>query len=719
MGLAMAAVISDLAPTELEEAWQNIAGLKLRPGRAVHFYQHTYRGKPWVIIADQQNETYFRCSSDAEHFLALLDGSRNVEQALTETRQSQSSNLQQQDILLLIANLKSAGLLQDDAVTDGDNVQLPPRPAPNRWLSPFAIKFPLFDPDRLLQETGHFFKPLFSPVALYIWFGMALLALATVILNWQALAEHSAARFADPRNLLWYWLLYPLVKGLHEFGHAYATRRWGGAVHEMGIMLLVFFPVPYVDSSAAHRFSSNHQRLLVCAAGIMVEVFLASLALLLWVNTDHGLVHDLAFDIVVIGGVSTLLFNANPLLRFDGYYLLSELIEIPNLGTRSDQYLGYLFKHYILNIPGIRSPVTAAGEIKWLVIYGICARIYRAMISLVIALWVAGKFLVIGILLALWGVTSQILYPLIRSFYRLIPVVLQANRLPRFTAVFAIFSIVILTSLLIPLRYSTYSEGVVSLPENALIRAGADGIVTRVELADGEPVENDAVILQLENMELEARRDTLLAQLEETRARQQEVFLQDRSQADIFKIKVSTIKADIRDIQEQLDSLKVVSATAGVLSLPMASDLLGRYVKRGEVIGYVAGASQVSALVAIPQLDIDAVRRNMKSIEVRFSSRPAETFIAEFLRELPQGTDRLPNRKLGSGAGGQVAVDTRDATGRQSMSNIFLVEIALPLEISGRYLGQRIYVRFVHQSESLGNRLLRRVNQLMLQAPFV
>ena len=715
----MAAVISDLASTGLEEAWQSIAGLRLRPGRAVHFYQHTYRGKPWLIIADQQNESYFRCSSDAEHFLALLDGSRNVEQALAETRQAQSSNLQQQDILLLIANLKSAGLLQNDAAVDGDDAQLPPRPKPNRWLSPFAIKFPLFNPDRLLQETGHFFRPLFSPLALFIWFGMVLLALATALLNWQALAEHSASRFADPRNLLWYWLLYPLVKGLHEFGHAYATRRWGGAVHEMGIMLLVFFPVPYVDSSAAHRFSSKNQRLLVCAAGIMVEVFLASLALLLWVNTDHGLVHDLAFDIVVIGGVSTLLFNANPLLRFDGYYLLSELIEIPNLGTRSDQYLGYLFKHYILNIPGMRSPVTAAGEIKWLVIYGICARIYRVMISLIIALWVAGKFLVIGILLALWGVASQILYPLIRSFYRLIPLVLRANRLPRFAAICCVFSIVILTSLLMPLRYSTYSEGVVSLPENALIRAGADGIVTRVQLADGETVENDAVILQLENMELEARRDTLLAQLEETRARQQEVFLQDRSQADILKIKVSTIEADIRDTEEQLNSLKVVSATAGVVSLPMASDLLGRYVNRGEVIGYVAGPSQVSALVVIPQLDIDAVRRNMKSIEVRFSSRPAETFIAEFLRELPQGTDRLPNRKLGSGAGGQVAVDTRDATGRQSMSNIFLVEIALPQEISGSYLGQRIYVRFVHQSESLGNRLLRRANQLMLQAPFV
>ncbi len=720
MGLAMVAVNPDPAlHEEVEDAWQSIAGLRPRPGRAVHFYQHHYRGTPWLIIADRQNESYFRCSNNAEHFLALLDGSRSVEQALDETRQSQSSNLQQQDIILLLANLKSAGLLEDDTAQLNDNASMPPKPKTNRWQNPFALKFPLFDPDRMLEQTAHLARPLFCPVALFFWFAMVVAGLATATLNWQALAEHSTARFADPQNLLWYWLLYPLVKGIHEFGHAYATKRWGGAVHEMGIMLLVFFPVPYVDSSAAHRFSSKNRRMVVCAAGIMVEVFLAAVALLVWANTDHGLAHDLAFDIVIIGGISTLLFNANPLLRFDGYYLLSELIEIPNLGTRSDQYLGYLFKHYLLNIPGQRSPVTAAGEVKWLVVYGICARIYRVFISLFIALWVAGKFLIVGVMLALWALVGQIVYPLARSVYRLIPVVLGAGRIGRFAAVVSILSLVFLSSLLMPISYSTYTEGIVSLPEDAFIRAGADGIVSQVLLTDGEAVERDGAILHLENMELGARLDMLVAKLEETRARQQLVFLQDRSQADILKIKVSAIEADIRDVEEQLESLKIVSATTGVVSLPMASDLLGKYVNRGDVIGYVAGPGRVSALVVIPQLDIDAVRRQLNSIEVRLSSRPTETFVGEFLRELPQGTDRLPNRMLGSGSGGQMAVDARDASGMQLLSNIFLVEIALPLGRPENYLGQRIYVRFVHQDESLGNRLVRRFNQFLLQSPFV
>ncbi len=715
MGLALAAVSANPETARIDEAWQKIAGLKPRPSPTVSFFQHFYRGKPWLIIADEKNEDYFRCSDDARHFLDLLDGSTSIAQALDQTRQSASSNLQRQDVVMLMANLQSAGLLRDATAANDETASQ--RPQANRWLSPFSIRFALFDPDRLLQKTAHLYRPLFTPAALYIWCGLVMLAAATAALNWHALAEHGATRFSDPRNLLWYWLLYPLVKGLHEFGHACATRRWGGPVHDMGIMLLVFFPVPYVDSSAANRFAARGQRIAVCASGIMVEVFLASCALLVWANTEHGLLHDLAFDIVVIGGISTLLFNANPLLRFDGYYLLSELIQIPNLGPRSDRYLGWLFKHHLLRLPDIHNPVSAAGEEKWLLVYGICSRIYRVLITLVIAFWVASKFLIIGVLLGLWAVIGQIVLPLARAFSRLLPQVVMAGKTGRLLAVVSLLTALVVTGLSVPLRHSTYAEGIVSLPEDALIRAGADGIVTRVLARDDQPVEKGQIVIQLENLELEAKLETMQARLEETRARQQQAFLQDRSQADIFKAKVSAIVADIKDVQDQLENLAVVSATGGVLSLPGADDLPGRYISRGDVIGYAAGSGQTSALIVIPQEGIDAVRRNMQAIEFRMSGSPGELYRAEFLRELPLGTDRLPDRLLASSD--QVIVDNRDASGRQLLSNIFLVEISLPRDSSEYYPGQKLHVRFVHPSESLGTRMLRGLDRLMLQAPFV
>ena len=740
----MATVVTEQQGDNVDEAWQNIAALHLRLHDSVYFYQHHYRGEPWLVIADQQEETYFRCSAAAEQFLRLLDGRRSVEQALLETSallnvqteaQSNTQSLTQQDVVLLIANLKSSNLLVDEAGDDladdliGNNAlsaqsnssgSTPTKKQkPNPWLRPFAIKFALFDPDRFLDKTLHYVKPWLGTPALIIWLALVFVAITVALMNWAELVEHGQARFNDPKNLLWYWLLYPLVKALHELGHAYTTKIWGGVVHEMGIMLLVFFPVPYVDSSAAHRFSSKHRRVVVSAAGIMVEVFLASLAMIVWVNTDSGISHDMAFDIIIIGGVSTVLFNANPLLRFDGYYIFGELIEIPNLGTRSSQYIGYLFKHYILDIPGVQSPVTAKGEIKWLVVYGISAAIYRLFISLFIAIWVAGKFFVVGLLLALWAVIMQVIYPAIMWFYKLIPVVRTAHRAKRLGFVVCTFCFILLLGLLVPIGHSTYAEGIVKLPENALIRAGADGIVTRVILTDGESVEVGSTILRLENLELETEKKILLAKLEETSARQKEAMLLDRTQADIAKAKMLAIKAELDDVQTQIENLVVRSASNGVVSIPLVDDLPGRYVKRGEVIGYIADLRQVSANVVIPQSGIAAVRRDSEQILVRLKSRADEILTAQMIRELPQMTDKLPSRILGSGAGGDIAVDTRDDAGVQAMSNIFQVEIALPMRSTGNYLGQRIYVRFIHQRKSLGKQLLHRINQRLLQAPFV
>jgi putative peptide zinc metalloprotease protein len=724
VGMVLATVNPNSPAVAIDDAWQRIAGLQLRLRGSLAFHQHRYRGESWLIIADQRDGDFFRCSVSAEPFLHRLDGTRSVEQALVDAKQRTGLELSQQDIVHLIANLKSSGLLMaEDGCGEGSETGGQAgnkKPAANSWLRPFAIRFALFNPDRFLEKTAHYYRPFLTTATAWVWAALVIGALITTCLHWPELAEHSETRFADPSNFLWYWLLYPIVKALHELGHASFTRAWGGAVREMGIMLLVFFPVPYVDSSAAHGFSDRRQRILVSAAGIMVETFLASIALFVWVYTDSGALHDMAFDIVIIGGISTVIFNANPLLRFDGYYILSELIQIPNLGTRSQQYLGYLFKHHVLDIPGLQSPVTATGEEKWLLAYGVGAGIYRVFISLFIAFWVAGKLFIIGLLLALWAVIAQVIYPALLHFSRLIPIARQANKLGRLGLVVSVFLILITVSLLMPAGNSTYAEGVVSLPENAYLRAGTDGIVTRILREDGVRVESGETVLMLGNIELETRRDILLARLEVARARQKDSFLLDRTQSESLKARAATLEAELDDIEAQILSLQVSSAVPGVVCLPLASDLPGRFINRGEVIGYIADLDQVTARVVVHQSDIERIRRPSRTIEVKLSSRPGETHTARLIRELPQATDRLPSRLLGSGAGGDVAVDARDDAGVQTISNVFQVEIALPVKTaSGKHIGQRVYVRFIHEPEPLGSQVLSWLSQIMLRAPFV
>ena len=159
-----------------------------------------------------------------------------------------------------------------------------------------------------------------------------------------------------PKYLLMMWLFYPVIKSFHELGHGLAVKAWGGEVRETGVSILMLMPVPFVDASAASAFPEKHRRAAVGAAGMMVELFFAALATFVWLNVEDGFVRDIAFVLMVIGGVSTVLFNGNPLLRFDGYYVLSDLLDVPNLGPRSNAYVAYLAQRYLLKIENAVSP---------------------------------------------------------------------------------------------------------------------------------------------------------------------------------------------------------------------------------------------------------------------------------------------------------------------------------------------------------------------------
>ena len=135
------------------------------------------------------------------------------------------------------------------------------------------------------------------------------------------------------------WLCFPVVKFLHELGHAMVTKAGGGEVHEMGLMLLVMMPVPYVDASAANVLRSRWQRAVIGAAGMLTELFIAALAFYAWMLLEPGLLRAVCFNVMLVAGVSTLIFNGNPLLRYDAYYILADLIELPNLAAQSAEQL--------------------------------------------------------------------------------------------------------------------------------------------------------------------------------------------------------------------------------------------------------------------------------------------------------------------------------------------------------------------------------------------
>jgi putative peptide zinc metalloprotease protein len=365
-----------------------------------------------------------------------------------------------------------------------------------RLWTPLALRFPLLDPDRFLQRTLAWVEPLFGWIGALVWIAVVATGAVLAASHWTDLTADISDRVLDPANLVLLWFVYPVVKTLHELGHAYVTRRWGGEVHEVGIMLLVLSPVPYVDASSSWAFKDKYRRMAVGAAGIAVELFLGALALFTWLAVEPGAVRAIAYNVMLICGVSTLLFNGNPLLRFDGYYVLSDAIEIPNLGQRANQYIGYLFQRHVLKAAEAESPAHTTGERWWMAIYGVASFVYRVFITFVIVLFIAGKFFLIGILLAIWAVATQVAMPVFKSiaFLTASPGLRrQRSRALWSSAGLALAAVLLL--FVVPVPSWTRTEGVIWVPEEAQVRAGVEGFIEKILVpVDGEVRKGEALV---------------------------------------------------------------------------------------------------------------------------------------------------------------------------------------------------------------------------------
>jgi len=714
--------MTDLSTTAATEAWDRIAQARPRLRSQANIYCHQYRGQPWFVLQDRASARFYRFSNRAYHFIQQLDGRHSIQTIFDALCAEQTRSApSQQEIIQLLAQLNASDLLQYDQPLDARELaERRRKQMRNPWLQrvmqPLAMRFPLADPHDWLARLQPLFSRVYTRTGFILWCLLCSFAAVAASSHWPELREHWSSRALDPQNIVLLVLLYPLIKVLHELGHGLAVKLWGGEVHEIGIMLLVFMPIPYVDASSASAFVNKWRRIVVGAAGIMVELLLAALSMLIWLKVEPGLIRDITFNVMLIGGISTLLFNGNPLLRFDGYYVLSDWLEIPNLATRSSQYLGYLMKRYVYGVPEPRSPVGAAGERPWFVLYGISAFIYRLFIALTIALFVAGKFFVIGMILAVWAVIMQILYPLYRRLVFLFTSSELAGRRRRalsitFTAVLVLFVVLFV----LPVPSWTNAEGILRLPEETMVRTNTEGFIVQVLQADGSKVQQDTPLFQIDDPLLQARHKVTQAKLAELKAKQTSQLLVDRTRVAILADEIASVNAQLADIQQRLNDQIVVSKLDGIFVAPLGMNMIGRFVKQGSFLGYVAAFSDLTVRVAVPQQTLDQVRRRTDSVVVRLAADISRSLPARIQREVPQVSYQLPSSTLGSQAGGSIAVDARDETGIRAVDQIYQLDIALPGDSLQGYIGGKVHVRFNHTAEPIGRQWTRSLRQLVLQ----
>jgi len=585
-----------------------------------------------------------------------------------------------------------------------------------RFLNPLAIRVPLFDPNGFLDETWPLVRPVFSVVGGIAYIILIIAALITAGQHWDGLTGNLVDRVLSTGNLLVLVLVYPLVKAIHEIGHGYAVKKFGGEVREIGVMFLVFLPVPYVDASAASGYTNKWARMLVGGAGILVELGLAAIAVLLWAQMEEGLVRAMLFNVILIGGVSTLLFNGNPLLRFDGYYVFSDLLEIPNLGARSNRYLGYLIQRRLFGVKEARNPVRARGEAPWFFFYSIAAFIYRLFISFVIVSIVAVQFFVVGVLLAIWALTLMFLLPLAKQIRFLFTSdTLRGLRGRAVTVSFGLLAVVLALFTLVPVPYRTIAEGVVVTPEGGALYAEEAGEIAEVLVTHGSTIAPGDTVLQLVDPFAQAELDRAVAEARRARLRYQQAF--STSAFDTRLWRAQTVRADqeVELLQQRMANMAIRSSASGRVVLPEQVDLPGRYIGKGEIVGYVVDPRRLLVKAVIPQEEADLIRRRTSNVVLRPAENLATEQQANIVRMVPAIGGLLPSMALTTEGGGPFALDPEARGAPRSIEPVMQLEIETDEPLIVQSLGSRVYVRFDHGSEPLATRLARAARQLFLR----
>jgi putative peptide zinc metalloprotease protein len=702
----------------LSPLWYGVVHLRARLRPHVRVHRQRYRDQTWYQLSSPMSGRRHRINQAAYRFVGRLDGRRTVAEAWDELIETfGDAALTQDDAIRILGQLNAADLLQCELTPDIEKLFRLQRTRAHkkRWLelNPLAIRVRLFDPSRQLASFDPWLARLFSPAASVVWLAAVLPALLIVATHWSELRAYAASHIDTPRYLVIGWIAYPVLKALHELGHALAVRRWGGEVHDVGFTLFVLVPVPYVDASAANSFTRRSQRAVVSAIGIMLEMFIAALALYVWLNVQSGLVRDVAFVIMLIAAVSTVLFNGNPLLRFDGYHLLCDLLDLPNLDSRSRAWWRNLIQRRLFSFEAAPFELVS-GERKWMMLYAPLAWSYRLYIGFLIVLWVAAKSTFAASIVAFAVIVMLVVVPcatLVRGVLRH-PRETERRRAARIAS--AVCGAVVLAIALVPFPYGTVAPAVVWLPEHAQVRAKTEGFLRELRVRNGDRVERGQLLAVLDDPALLASQAEAGARLMALRVRQYHALQNDRTQAPSLSQAITHAEAELARVDERVAQLEIRSEVAGRMVFARQDDLPGAFLKKGQPLGYVLQADDIMVRATAAQKDAALIRERSRAATVWVAETPGASLTGKLSREVPAATFKLPSPALSDQNGGAILTDPSDPEHLRTLEPVLLIDVALPQNPVQR-IGGRAWVRFDFGSEPLAFQWAQSLQQLLLR----
>ena len=668
------------------------------------FSLQQHGGETCYLIEDEKNTKFYRVGIPEYTFISLLDGTTTVREAIAYTASKLGKEaFSERDAASICKWLIDSQLAFTDASSDYQRLlqgaETIAKSKRVQRFNPLLLRLPLVRPDGIVTSATKLFGWWFSKPAFFIWLAVVVYAIYEVATKWSAV-DPAALRILAPGNLARLLVSWTLLKIVHEFSHGIACKKYGGHVREAGLLFIVLAPIPYVDVTSSWRMASKWKRIVVSAAGMYTELFFGAIAAIICVNAEPGVVQQMAYNFLITASVVTLIFNANPLMRFDGYYILSDYWEIPNLYALGQQFTRYLGRKYALGVParlpnwGWRRGLAIRG-------YGICAFFWRLFICASLILAASTILEGAGIVLAIGAGILWIGIPLVKFVgYLFQGNTIEKPSLRRFAIASVVVGCALGGLLMLPEPGGVRAPAVVQYEPLHIIRAPHSGFVTQVFLRAGSAVAAGQPIVQLDNPELQTEVAQMRIQGKQSEHRSR-IYSKDEEVAalQVEREMRDVLKRQIKERDQQLSMSTVTSPAAGTIISREMQTLLGRYVQEGEELCAVGANDQKELQVSVAQLDLPKFsEQSGNDVEVKLHTPGSSPLSCVLGAVDPRADQRLPHDALAAANGGPLVVQPIEAADEslkwQLIEPRFNAQVPLDSEMSaGLRAGQLTTVR--------------------------
>ncbi len=670
--------------------------VKLRPDLIVQ--PQFYEGMTHYVIKDPIALKYFRFKVEEYFLLQQFDGKQTLQDVKRAfERKYRPQTITVDDLLRFASQLHEAGIALIDSP---DQAQaLVRRHKKNKWKKVWQfvanilyIKIPVVDPEKMLTGMYPYFRWIYTSWFIAFSVGMMLAALMLVASQYQTFSARlpDFQSFFNWHSIVYFWCSLAIIKIIHEFGHGLTAKHFGGEVHEMGMLFLVLTPALYCDVTDSWLLPSKWKRIWISAAGIYVECFLASLATFVWWNTEQGLLNSLCLATMFICSVNTIMFNANPLLRYDGYYVMSDFLEVPNLRVKSTQFFAYLFQEYVL---GLEVPVQSympRSRRTLFVTYAIASYLYRWVVTFSI-LYFLSQFLKpyklqsISYMIAGGSLVPLLVMPLYQGlkFFR------QPGRMRKVkkvrAAAFAVVTVALVTGiLLIPTPLRVQGTLVLTAAKPTEIYVETPGILKKLYVRDGDYVKKGDPLASLSSFEKSLEAEQLQEQHDAAAIKTLWYKTTPGTRAQMMQSQKleNELEQALTKVNDQLGKLDLVAPRDGqVIGVPHKSTV-GQFLKTGKPFFEIGDPKKLEAHLILDQTDIDLIRSrnpNEKPIAwVKIYGTSETTWKSYVSEQQIRNRDEIPP-ELSNAAGGEIATKQDEKTG-QAKPLTAVYEVVIPLD---------------------------------------